>query len=442
MDTPDRNEDEVQDPDVRRVLVLARGADAQRLTRSLHAEGLEAVVVCGEDELGARWVQAADYVVPADSRDPRAVVSGAADAGCDAILPGPGSRWRSARLALLAARSGSLWLGVPRAQLDYVTDRKRVRELADEVGLPNVPGKGPLVDLMEALAWVGSVGLPVMLRGSGEDHAMVRVDTMEELEVAFNGLLESGPVRVERYVLDAREIEVPIVGDGDEGYVAVGTREVVGRIAGARRVFSAPAPGISESLAQDLQKVSFALASILEWRGVGAVQFLVTPDGRPYLLDIRPGLSPGDAATEAAYGVDLIDAALRVGQGQPLHWKPGLATADGFAMQLRLVARPEPGAAWQVGAVQAPAGVELAVASGDTVRPGDVLGDVVLHGDGRAAVLVRAKVALDGLRLDGVPCALPGLSRLVSDPAFWKAPLGRESVAAVVGADAEAPAAG
>lgn len=429
------------DEPVRRVLVPARGAAAVRLARSVREAGLEVVVLLAEHDGVAAWAEVADDVVPVPGSPPgwpppERVIDAAVDAGCDAVLPAWDRLARDPGFAARCTRAGLRWLGSPRELLAFVGDRARVREQAEGQDIDVVPGTRALTDPDLALAWAVSVGFPVALKPAvGRFRPLVRVDDAEELLVAVEAMLEDGPVLVERFVLGAREVEVPVVGDGDEAVVAVGTRDITGRVDGVRRLTTVPAGGLHGDQELRIMQSALSLAASIGWRGVGAVQFLVTPDGRPYLLDLRPGLRPADLATERIYGVDLVDAALRVGMGQRLLWGAEEVEADGVAIGVRLRASLEAGQSMRLGPVHAPPEATLAVREGESVRPGDELGSLLVHAPARQAALVRAKVALDELSLPGVPCDLPALRRIVADRRTWMAHLDRESVAELAGPD-------
>ncbi len=435
---------------IRRVLVAARGAAAVRLAGSVVDAGFEVVVLMGIHDEGAAWLSCASYAVPVPDGphgwpDRGHVLAAALDAGCDAILPGWDALARDVGFAQACRRNGLAWLGCPLMLLSLAEDRMQVRSSAEELDLPVVPGTDPVDDLALALAWATHVGFPVAVkRAEGASRPLVRADSAEELTVVVEGLLSEGAVVIERYVLDAREIEVPIAGDGEEVVVALGTRELTGRMGGLRRVATAPA-ALPEDVASEMEDMALELAASIGWQGVGAVQFLLTPDLRPYLLDLRPGLRPHDVVTERVYGVDLVDAAVRTGLEQVLLWEPETVEPDGFGIALRLTASTEvvegsdPSHPGQrvVGALQLPPEAAVVVRQGEQVRSGDELGHVLVHGSSRHPVLVRAKVITDELDVGGVPCALPGIRRLLGDRDWWEGQLGREAAAQVAGVDPE-----
>ncbi len=145
------------DHDLRRILAACRGEAALRIRRAAAREGLEVVGLIDPsrdqepvwaDELDGAAVAAPD----ARGRWPsvEAAVSAAIDAGCDAVYPGWGARVRDPDLGHLARRMGLLPIGPPPELLATVADRRGMWAVAEEVGLPVVPGSEPITDLAQA----------------------------------------------------------------------------------------------------------------------------------------------------------------------------------------------------------------------------------------------------------------------------------------------------
>jgi acetyl-CoA carboxylase, biotin carboxylase subunit len=437
----------VIEPQIKRVLVASRGEAALRFARAAHARGIEvvALVDLSRDE-GAAWPSEIDVpvYVPADARGRwpavGAVIDVALDAGCDAIYPAWGALVRDADLAVLAGRVGLKVVGPTSTLLSAVADRIGMRAIAEEVGLPVVPGSEPLTDLSHAQTWLAWSGLPAVVRSlesSTAGSGRRLTDTVEAEEVV-SALQEVGPVMLERVVQGAREVEVPVIGDGKGGVVALADREITVRDGHVRVLTEAPAPGMSSVSRTEVLAYADALARQLRWKGIGAVRFLVTPDGRPYFLQIRPGVQPWHGATEALLGVDLMDAELRLAEGGPLFWSPSDIRANGHAMALRVRAAFDDE---EVGELVLDEGVRFqpALVVGDRTRAGQALGTLIVRAPTRQACIVRARALLDRWPQSGVTPETALLKRLFDERAFWEGPLDREAVAALAAPYASEP---
>jgi acetyl/propionyl-CoA carboxylase alpha subunit len=425
---------------IQRVFVADRGEAALRVLRSARGAGMEVVVAVADEDGEAVWPDEADFSVfiPREDGVPwpsvDRVIAAAADAGCDAVHPGAGalqlrpdapSRVHAASMAFVGAGTRGRELGADRAAL---------RARCARLGLETVPGAGPFTDPALITAWVAGVGYPVLVkhaRAAGVRRT-VRANGAEELAVALDILLGQGPVFVERFVDGAREIEVPFLVDGHGEGVTLGDREICLREGADRLLVEAPAPGLSAGTRAAMREAVVRLAQDLGWTGLGLCRFLVTADGHPWLLAVRPGLQPGAAATEACLGVDLVDAELRLAEGDALGWSPADIGPERVA--LAIAARAAVADESRVEGILVDPGLRFdsAVVAGDLVVPGEALGTLVATGPTRQAAVVRARAALDTWPTVGVEPAVAAVVRLLEDPRFWRAPLDREAAAAVV----------
>ncbi|MEA2157046.1 MAG: acetyl-CoA/propionyl-CoA carboxylase, biotin carboxylase, biotin carboxyl carrier protein, partial [Solirubrobacteraceae bacterium] len=157
-------------------------------------------------------------------------------------------------------------------------------------------------------------------------------------------------------------------------------------------------------------------------------EFLV-PAGDPdgfFFLEMNARLQVEHPVTELVYGLDLVEAQLRVAAGEPLWFGPGELAADGHAVEARVCAEDGergflPGGG-RIVAYREPSGpgirVDSGVGPGDEVTPhyDSLLAKVVAHGPTRAAALDRLDRALAQLVILGPPVNTPFLRRLLAEP--------------------------
>lgn len=412
------------DRSIHRVLAACRGEAALRVVRSARAAGMESVALFAEEDAEAEWVEEADYAVYVPAEDEpwpavHRVVSAGADSGCDAVHPGWGPLCRSVFAAELVVRSGMAWLGPSVRALEAVSDRGAQREAAQRLGIPTVPGSDPISVPLQARTWMAWAGAPVLLKPLdtlGLPGRSLRIDDLDDQADLLEEVLADGPAMLERLVLDAREIEVPVLAGADGRVAALSDRETTVRSAVDRLVVEAPAPGLDDALRGTLRDSAVRLAQELGWQGLGAVRFLLTGDGRAWFLGMRPGLTPWHAATEVALGLDLVDAELHLASGADLAWDPADLVPLGHALTLRVPAA----AAGTLASVEEPVDVALQPAgvAGDTLEAGALFGSVTVRAPTRQAAIVRARTALDRWPMTGVPLHDAPLRALLDDPGF------------------------
>src|ERR1044072_2421144 len=103
---------------IRRVLIANRGEIAVRIIRACQMLGIETVIATSEADREAMPARLADRAIcigPARSADsylnPRAIVTAALGAGCDAVHPGYGFLSEKPELADACASEGLIFVG-------------------------------------------------------------------------------------------------------------------------------------------------------------------------------------------------------------------------------------------------------------------------------------------------------------------------------------------
>lgn len=427
------------DRSIRRLLVACRGEPALRVMASARRLGVETVALFGVEDAEAEWVEVADYAVYVPEEDEpwpaiERVVAAGVDSGCDAVHPGWSQLCRSLFAAEMVVRAGLAWVGPSIRALQAVSDRTAQRAAARKLGIPSVPGSDPVSDLVQVRSWLAWAGTPALLKPVdmlGLPGRSLRIDDIDQVAELVEELLLEGPALLERLVLHAREVEVPVLAGGDGHVVALGDRETTVRSGLDRLLVEAPVAGLSDETRTTLARSAIALAQALGWHGVGAVRFLLTDDGRPWFLGLRPGLTSWHAATEAALQMDLVETELHLASGGDLTLDDPILRCDRHAIAVRLSAA-EPGVLQAVAATEG-VSIQPAVAHGDAVSAGDIVGTVAVSAPTRQAAIVRARALLDHWPLRGLIPEDAPLKALLNDPGYWAEPQHRERAAALTG---------
>ncbi|MHB8630591.1 MAG: carbamoyl-phosphate synthase large subunit [Candidatus Limnocylindria bacterium] len=223
-------------------------------------------------------------------------------------------------------------------------DRRRFHEFATGLGIPQPPG-GTAESLSEAREIADGIGYPVLVRPSYVlgGRGMEIAYGPDDLDRYFASALEAsvGRVLVDKY-LRGREVEVDAVSDGEETLVA-GIMEHIER-AGVHSGDSFavyPAPNLSPTERDLIVELSRKIASSLPVRGLLNIQFIVTTDGRVWVLEVNPRASRTVPFLTKVTGVPLVKLAVAIGAGSTLAAE-GYARADGLWPSGDLVAVKAP----------------------------------------------------------------------------------------------------
>lgn len=434
---------------MRRVLVANRGEIACRIIRACRAEGVAAVAVYSDADANALHVENADDARRIGGAAPResylnfdAILAAARDAQADAVHPGYGFLAENADFAGAVESAGLIWVG-PRAQhIRDMGDKNAAREAAQAAGVPVLPGSGRVAaDHPDALARAGEqTGYPLLIKAAagGGGIGMRRVDSADQLAGAAEATAAlagrafgDGGIFLERFVANARHVEVQVFGFGDGRAAHFFERECSLQRRFQKIIEEAPSPGISGELRADMHAAAVALARAVGYRGAGTVEFVVDDDrGEFFFLEMNTRIQVEHPVTEMICGVDLVALQLRLAAGalQDADFKQE-SIAAGHAIECRLYAEdplrmflPSPGTLEQL---QFPATgddvrIDTGFRQGDVITPhyDPMLAKIITHGRDRDAACARMATALDAVRVGGVASNLDFLKNCIAHPAF------------------------
>jgi len=343
-----------------KVLIANRGEIAVRLVRALRDLGIASVAVHARDDAAALHVQLADTAVALDATGPSAYLDVAAliavakAQGCDAVHPGYGFLSERADFAQACADAGLVFIGPTPEQLGLFGDKARARELATQCDVPVMPGSAGAVTLAQAqdfFAEQQAQGAGVMVKaiGGGGGRGMRAVLDAQELPEAHARCMSEARaafgiegVYVERLMLNARHIEVQVIGDG-KAVASLGERECTLQRRFQKLVEIAPSPSLPEALRAQVTQAALRMAKAVGYRGLGTFEFLVDAASAmlPFVfIEANPRLQVEHTVTEAVTGLDLVQLQIAVAAGQPLG-ELGVeadrtAPQRGFAVQWRI----------------------------------------------------------------------------------------------------------
>jgi acetyl/propionyl-CoA carboxylase alpha subunit len=427
------------------VLVANRGEIAVRVIRTLRAMGIRSVAVFSDADARAPHALLADAAVRIGPPAPRdsylsvdAVVAAAKAAGVDAVHPGYGFLSERADFARALETAGIAFVGPSAAVLEATGDKLGVKATVARAGVPVVPGPlGAVADGPEALAAAAkATGYPLLLKavGGGGGKGMREVASPAALEEAAASARREASaafadVRLyaEALVTGARHVEVQVLCDAAGEVRVLSDRDCSLQRRHQKVIEEAPAPGLSEATRATLHEAAAKAARALGYRNAGTVEFLVSPDGKAYFLEVNRRLQVEHPVTEAVIGLDLVAWQVRLAQGERL--PPASAWAPrGHAIEARVCAEdpekgfvPSPGPLLRVVEPQGPGvRVDSGVASGGEVSPhyDSLLLKVIAWAETRDEAIARLDAALADTHVLGVRTNTAFLRRCLLSDAF------------------------
>jgi acetyl-CoA carboxylase biotin carboxylase subunit len=340
---------------ITRLLIANRGEIARRIMRTCRTMGIDTVAVYSDPDADAPFVREADVAVPLGGAAPGesylradAVLDAARRAGADAIHPGYGFLSENASFAQRVIDAGLTWVGPPPSAIEAMGSKLAARELMMAAGVPVVPG----VDLAgvsddELVTVATQLGMPVLVKasfgGGGRGMRIVR-DASEIANAVASARREAASafgadtVYLERYLDAPRHIEIQIFGDAHGDVVDLFERECSIQRRHQKIIEEAPSPYVTPELRRAMGDAAIEAGRAVGYVGAGTVEFIVSPDGAFFFLEMNTRLQVEHPVTEMVTGIDLVRAQLLVAQGQPLGDELRRAPMRGHAIEARLYA--------------------------------------------------------------------------------------------------------
>ena len=227
----------------KRVLVANRGEIAIRIFRACQELGIRTVAIYSEEDKNTLFRTKADesYQI-GKGKAPVAAYLGideiidlAKAKGVDAIHPGYGFLSENVEFAKACEAAGIEFIGPTHEMMDRLGDKIKSKIVADEVGVPTIPGvEAAIKTEEEAIEFADRCGYPVMLKaaagGGGRGMRIVRdrKDIVQEYRTARSEAAKAfgiDDIFIEKYLENPKHIEVQVLGDKEGNLVHLYERD-------------------------------------------------------------------------------------------------------------------------------------------------------------------------------------------------------------------------
>ncbi|MCU0464940.1 MAG: acetyl-CoA carboxylase biotin carboxylase subunit [Anaerolineae bacterium] len=429
---------------LKKCLIANRGEIAVRIIRACRGLGIATVAVYSDVDARAKHVRLADEAVRVGEASPASsylrtdrLIEAAQQTGTDCIHPGYGFLSENAAFAQAVIDAGLVWVGPPPSAIQAMGVKTEARSLMEAAGVPLVPGfQSAEADDDRFVQEAARIGYPVMVKaaggGGGKGIRIVRAETdllpalesaRREAQKAFN----DPRVFLERYIERGRHIEVQVLADQHGNTVHLFERECSAQRRHQKVIEESPSPLLTDEQRAAIGKAGVDAARAVGYVNAGTVEFIATPSGEFFFLEMNTRLQVEHPVTELVTGLDLVQLQLRVASGEPLPFSQADLTQCGHAVECRVYAEdPANGFLPAIGPVLRfipPEGVGVRVDSG--IQTGDevtihydpMVAKVITYGATRTDALERMRGALRQTVVQGVTTNIPFLLRLLDHPA-------------------------
>jgi acetyl-CoA carboxylase biotin carboxylase subunit len=426
-----------------KVLIANRGEIALRILRACKELGIKTVVVYSEADRNSLPVLLSDEKIcigPAKATDSylnvASIMSAAEITKADAIHPGYGFLAENPRFAEICETSGIKFIGPPSQIIRLMGDKQKARETMSKAKLPIIPGsEGVINDLKEAKKIISSIGYPVILKAvaGGGGKGMRIVYSSSQLEDAFQlaqseaeAAFGNPSLYIEKYLGEARHIEVQVIGDSSGNIMAFGERECSIQRKHQKIIEETPSPGVDEKTRKKMIKDVEQAAQAIGYQSLGTFEFLMDKNGNYYFMEANTRVQVEHPITEMVYGIDLVKEQIKLAAGEKLSINKNLKL-EGHSVECRINAEdpenfaPSPG---KIEFLALPGGpgvrVDTALYNGYEIPPfyDSLIAKIIAHASTREEAINKMKVALETTTIVGVKTNIPLHLNIISNSYF------------------------
>ena len=428
----------------KKILIANRGEIALRIQRACRELGVKAVMVYSEADRDAKYVKLADEAVcigPAASTlsylNMPAIIAAAEVTDAEAIHPGYGFLSENADFAERVEKSGFQFIGPTAESIRIMGDKVSAKQAMIKAGVPCVPGsEGELPDDPAAIKRIAkSVGYPVIIKAAGggggrgmrvvhTEAALINAVAMTKAEA---GTAFGNPaVYMEKYLQNPRHIEIQIAGDQYGKVCHLSERDCSIQRRHQKLLEETPSPFMTPELREKMGEAAKAAAQIINYEGVGTVEFLVDKHRNFYFMEMNTRIQVEHPVTEEVINYDLVKEQILIAAGVPISGKDHYPTKH--AIECRINAedihnnfRPCPGKITQL---NRPGGhgvrVDTHIYAGYTIPPyyDSMVAKLIVSAQTREEAIVKMERALGEFIIEGVKTTIPFHRQLMDDPKY------------------------
>ena len=427
----------------KKVLIANRGAIACRIMRTLHKMGVQSVAVYTEADSLSRHIRESDEAycigsgpVAESYLNAQTILDIALQSEAQAIHPGYGFLSENADFAAQCAKHGISFIGPTPQQIRDFGLKHIARAIALENQIPLLPGTDLLENIESASYHAQHIGYPVMLKSTagGGGIGMKLCYNANELashfeavkKLAQNNFKESG-LFLEKYIEEARHIEVQIFGDGQGNVIALGERDCSTQRRNQKVIEETPAPGLSPDLRRTLLDTAVKLGKAVNYQSAGTIEFIFdVKTGQFYFLEVNTRLQVEHGVTEAVTGIDLVEWMIQLAANELPPLETCTIISQGAAIQARIYAenpakqfQPSCGTLTHVTFPQT-CRVDTWVETGTELSAfyDPMVAKIIAHAPNRETAMTHLMSALNETAIQGVETNLEYLKQIIRSQPF------------------------
>ena len=342
---------------MKKILIANRGEIACRIIDSCKKLKFHSIAVYSDVDKNSKHVRKADESIHIGASKAQEsylssskIIEAAKKVKADAIHPGYGFLAENDKFAQEVIDAGIIWIGPKPNTIISMGNKDIARDLALKSNLPICPGlnnKDLEKDGLENKC--NEIGFPILIKasagGGGIGMQIVNnynelVKSVEKTKNLAKKAFGNSDVFLEKFIKNARHIEIQIFGFGEKGAVHFYERDCSIQRRFQKIIEESPAPKVDTDIINEMAERAVKFASNEKYEGAGTIEFIYDLDEKKfYFLEMNTRIQVEHPVTETITNADLVAMQIKFALDLDLDFKKqNEISKSGHAIECRLYA--------------------------------------------------------------------------------------------------------
>jgi len=342
---------------MKKILIANRGEIACRVIDSCKKLNLHSIAVYSDVDKNSKHVRKANesvHVGGSKAQDSylssNKIIEAAIKVKADAIHPGYGFLAENDKFAQQVIDAGIVWIGPKPNTIVSMGNKDIARDLALKSNLPICPGlKNKDLEKDDLEKKCNEIGFPILVKasagGGGIGMQIVNnyselVKSVEKTKNLAKKAFGNSDVFLEKFIKNARHIEIQIFGFGEKKAVHFYERDCSIQRRFQKIIEESPAPKVEPEIINKMAESAVNFVTNQKYEGAGTIEFIYDVDEKKfYFLEMNTRIQVEHPVTEAITNSDLVEMQIKFALGMDLDLiEQNNINRTGHAIECRLYA--------------------------------------------------------------------------------------------------------
>jgi len=342
---------------MKKILIANRGEIACRIIDSCKKLKFQSIAVYSDVDKNSKHVRKADESIHIGGSkaqesylSSKKIIEAAKKVSADAIHPGYGFLAENDKFAQEVIDAGIVWIGPKPNTIISMGNKDIARDLALKSNLPICPGlNNEDLENEDLEKKCNEIGFPILIKasagGGGIGMQIVNnynelIKSVEKTKNLAKKAFGNSDVFLEKFIKNARHIEIQIFGFGEKKAVHFYERDCSIQRRFQKIIEESPAPKVETEIINKMAESAVNFASNQKYEGAGTIEFIYDVDEKKfYFLEMNTRIQVEHPVTETITNSDLVEMQIKFALGIDLDFKEqNRITKSGHAIECRLYA--------------------------------------------------------------------------------------------------------